>query len=461
MRFTVRTPGPDPRPGPRWPAISGRLAGTAVAALALTTASLLAAGSPARAASVGGVTSPGRAAPVAATMSLSARAGQAAIARRPFTTPTGLELGSTPAVWNGTDLVTTQADLDGNLHAYEQVPGASSWKKAVIATAAGNGGAKYGSPWITATATSVQVVSEDANGNIWFFQQLDGKTKWSAPEHVGTVSLSNLAGFQLPKIAWTGVPGHTGTNSVITIMDGSGDVLFWYQSGSSWIEQTVATGTEDNPYYTPAITATDKGIVIVAFAYNGAVYTWYQPYGGSGWNSDGTVGAPSGEQFEYVSATWDGTHVAVAAAFDTGDDPGGFGPDELLLLTKTDSAQFWSEEKILTTPDSQRLSGYTDIAWTGFNLVMAAVQIQSPTTERLDFWWQGSTFTNFNFESAATVKSPQQLFAATLLADGNSSGEGAIFAQSYAANDFTHVGLFDWTQPVGQSGWTKHTVSPS
>src|ERR1700690_1013151 len=93
MKFTARTRGPDA--GMR-PAISGRLAGAALTAFALTAASLLAAASPA------GATSPGRAAPRPATMALSAAARQAVAARRPFTPPTGLELGATPAGGDGT-----------------------------------------------------------------------------------------------------------------------------------------------------------------------------------------------------------------------------------------------------------------------------------------------------------------------------------------------------------------------
>jgi hypothetical protein len=127
--------------------------------------------------------------------------------------------------WNGTDLVTAAVGANGTLYAYEQVPGASSWQRRAIETLARNGGAALGTPSVTATATSVQVVSEDANGKIWFYQQADGQSTWSAPQLVAQVSVGQVVLAQQPKVAWTGVPGHTGTNSVITIANAAGDVL--------------------------------------------------------------------------------------------------------------------------------------------------------------------------------------------------------------------------------------------
>ena len=63
----------------------------------------------------------------------------------------------------------------------------------------------------------MQVVSEDADGRIWFYQQADGQATWPARQLVGTVTVGQVADTQQPKIAWTGVPGHAGTNWVIAI----------------------------------------------------------------------------------------------------------------------------------------------------------------------------------------------------------------------------------------------------
>ena len=196
-------------------------------------------------------------------------------------------------VWNGTDLVTAAVGANGTLYAYEQVPGAATWQRQTVQTRAGNGGVALGTPSVAATATSVQVVAEDANGNIWFYQELDGQSSWSA-QLVATVAVGSVEGVQAPKIAWTGVAGHTGTNSVITIADPAGDVLFWYQSGSSWFEETVASPTQGVGYGAPDLTATSTGVVIAAIGTNGAFYTFFEPYGGPTWASDGTLGAAAG-----------------------------------------------------------------------------------------------------------------------------------------------------------------------
>jgi hypothetical protein len=420
MRFTVLIGGLAARHDQRRKAGgSGRLVGSAVGAVALA-ASLLVTAPPAGAASLAG-------------------------AARPLTGSGVQSSFGTPAVWNGTDLVTAQFGTNGNLYAYKQAPGATSWKKELV-VAAGATGSDGFTPYLAATATSVQIVSEDnQNGTIWFFQQTDGQTTWSAPQLVGTV-----ANTELPQIAWTGVPGHAGTNSVITVDDGSGDVLFFYQNGGSWTEETVAKAPSPYQYYDPAITATDTGIVIVTPSTEGTFQSWYQPYGGSGWDSDGTMGVTNG-RFQSLSVTWDGTNVDVVSAYTSG---------EVAFLWKSDSAEFWSDEVLPGPTTAQPVATDPAIAFTGSNLVVTVVQQMTSSTERLDFWWQGSTLTDFNLEKAATATSPKAYFAPILLSDANSSGEGAIFAQ-FSANNAKTFGLDDWTERVGGKAWTKHTVAPA
>ena len=442
MRPTGTGHGPATRPKksravPR-SAIRVRLAGSAAAALALA-AALLATAPAAGAASLGRAVSPGAASlPPAGA---------------------GVQDNITPVAWNGTDLVTAQIVPDDDLLAWEQVPGASSWQQETVATPASIGGADLGYPSITATASAVQVVSEDTSGNIWFFQQADGTTTWSAPQFVGTVTPDAPDGGTAPAIAWTGVPGHTGTNSVITVED-NGAVRFWFQNGrGGWTEETVASGG----YYYPVVTATDRGIVIVALGPGGALHSFYQPYGGSGWNSYGTVGVKSGQWFGGLSVTWDGVNVDVVASFNDGATGGqdGMLPDKLVFLWKSDSSRYWSDEDISGPSSAQPLVGWTpDIAFTGFNLVIDALQAPSGGTFRLDFWWQGSTFTNFTFEQVATAADPSEFDEVTLAStrDATSSGEIAIVS-AFTTNTWATTGLADWTQPTGAKGWTRHTIT--
>lgn len=285
----------------------------------------------------------------------------------------GIEPATSPVAWNGTDLVAAAIAANGNLVASEQAPGATSWAHQTVEKLAANGGVTLGTPSVTATATSVQIVSEEADGNIWFYQQQDGQTSWSAPQLVGTVSVGSPEGTQAPRIAWTGVPGHTGTNSVITIADAAGDVLFFYQNGDGWAQETVEDATATNAYYEPALTATDKGVVIVAPGTNGVLFSFFQAYGAPTWGFGATVGVGAGQAYGPASVTWDGTNVDVAAPFYDGSGA------TLVLLWKSDTAEFWSDQALPGVSGAQPLFYDPSIAYTGFNLILTAVQQLSGT----------------------------------------------------------------------------------
>ena len=364
----------------------------------------------------------------------------------------GIQPNQSPIVWNGTDLVTAAVGANGTLYAYEQVPGASTWQRQTVETLARNGGAALGAPSVTATATSVQVVSEDANGKIWFYQQADGQSTWSAPQLVAQVSVGQVALAQQPKIAWTGVPGHTGTNSVITIANAAGDVLFWYQSGSSWIQETVASPTQGVGWGAPDLTATNTGVVIAAVGTNGAFYTFFEAYGAPSWASDGTLGASARQFWGAPALTWNGVDVTAVAAFTDGTGI------TLRFMWKANSAQFWSQQTLPGVTDAQFLAYDPAITWTGDNLLVAAVQQLTGDKQRLDFWWQGTTFTTFTRENPAAANYPAAFGPPALTYDPASPGEAVITAP-FTTNAFTTTALDDWTEPTGGTTWTKHQVN--
>jgi hypothetical protein len=305
---------------------------------------------------------------------------------------------------------------------------------------------------ITATSSSVQIAIQDGSGNIWFFQQRDGHAAWSAPRRVGFSNTNSGA-----QIAWTGVPGHKGTNSVIVSYDFS-HLMFWYQNGGTWTEENVASDSLANSFADVAVTATNRGIVIVAARISGAFESWYQPYGSRRWVSDGSVGSGSGSGFSTVSATWDGHRVAVAAAYSSSGNL----PNHLVFLWKSDGARYWSKQDIPGVTASQPLDGVApSIAFTGFNLILGATQyIQSHSRDRLDFWWQGQDFTDFNLEHVAATATPNFYGPATLVSThtSKSAGEVALIAPFQTTTD-PGLALNDWTQPTGQTGWTHHTIA--
>jgi hypothetical protein len=365
----------------------------------------------------------------------------------------GVQPGLSPVVWTGTNLVTAAVGENGTLYAYEQVPGADTWQRQTVKTQAGNGGVTLGVPSVAATASSVQVVSEDADGNIWFYQQQDGQSTWSA-QWVATVETGSLEGAQAPKIAFTGVTGHAGTNSVITIDDPAGDILFWYQSGSSWIEETVASPTQGVGWGAPDLTATSTGVVIAAIGTNGAFYSWFEPYGGPTWASDGTLGASAGQFWGAPDLTWDGTNVDVAASFNNGSG------STVRFAWKSNTAQFWSQQTLPGVTGTRPAAYNPAITWTGDNLLVAAVQQLTSAKQRLDFWWQGSTFTTFNREAVTAANYPSAFSVPALTYDPAAPSEAMITAD-LTTNDFTATALDDWTEPFGSATWTRSQINPA
>ncbi len=389
---------------------------------------------------------------VAATIAVTGATAGVASARVLGTS--GVRPGLSPVVWNGTDLVTAAVGENGTLYAYEQVPGAGTWQRQTVKTQAGNGGVALGVPSVAATATSVQVVSEDAAGNIWFYQQQDGQSTWSAAQRVATVETGSLEGAQAPKIAFTGVTGHAGINSVITIDDPAGDILFWYQSGSSWIEETVASPTQGVGWGAPDLTATSTGVVIAAIGTNGVFYSWFEPYGGGTWGSYGTLGASAGQFWGAPDLTWDGTNVDVAASFNNGSG------STVRFAWKSNTAQFWSQQTLPGVTGTQPLAYNPAITWTGDNLLVAAVQQLTSAKQRLDFWWQGSTFTTFNRETVTAANYPSAFSVPALTYDPATPGEAMITAD-LTTNDFTTTALDDWTEPFGSATWTRSQINPA
>ena len=102
---------------------------------------------------------------------------------------------------------------------------------------------------------------------------------------------------------------------------------------------------------------------------------------------------------------------------------------------------------------AEPLAAFTPgIAFTGFNLVLTAVQWTSitPSDESLDYWWQGTTFTNFNFQQVSSTTGPDEFSPASIVSthSASSPGEVAIVAP-FTTNKYQTTGLDDWTQPTG------------
>jgi len=103
--------------------------------------------------------------------------------------------------------------------------------------------------------------------------------------------------------------------------------------------------------------------------------------------------------------------------------------------------------------------GTPAITWTGDNLLVAAVQDLSGTKHRLDFWWQGSTFSNFNRETVTTVNNPVDLTAPAMVSTSPNSGGETVITAPLTRHLWGTSALVDWTQPTGSPAWTKHQIA--
>jgi hypothetical protein len=170
----------------------------------------------------------------------------------------------------------------------------------------------------------------------------------------------------------------------------------------------------------------------------------------------GSLGDSSGPGYSSVSVTWDGVNVDVAASYDSG---GSLFANKLMFMWKPDGNGFWSDEAVTGITSSHPLAGPPAITFTGDNLLLTAVQLMSTTKLRLDSWWQGSTFTDFNFEPVTTVTSPNGFGPADFAyTEGASAPETAIILP-FTTNHYNTNGLESWTDPLGGQTWTRHQVT--
>jgi hypothetical protein len=370
---------------------------------------------------------------------------------------TQMQSGPCPVVWTGAVLETTALSVQGQLYVYEQEPGATSWTHRELANASPDGNF-FETVSMTATSSSVQIAAQDDQGNIWFYQQNDSTGVWSKAQLVGNLSYVSGEGLQTPKIAWTGVPGHTGANSVITAADSSGNVLMWYQNGGGWVQETVADApTPPDRYFDATPTATDTGIDVMALDTDGDLYSFFQPYGPNPWTVT-QVSAPVDHYFNSAAVTWDGTNVDIAAVYNNGS-PYPYGADELMFLWKSDSASGWSQEDVRQVPATQPFDYTVGLTYTGTNLLLTATQQMSATRVRLDSWWQGPTFTDFNFEAGPTANAPDGFGAPQMTYTEGSSTPESVVTAPYTTSNYQTAGIEDWTVPLDSSVWTKTIVT--
>ena len=59
----------------------------------------------------------------------------------------------------------------------------------------------------------------------------------------------------------------------------------------------------------------------------------------------------------------------------------------------------------------------TEVQWLSFS---------SPARESLDYWWQGTTFTNFNFQQVSSTAGSNEFSPATIVSTHSASSPGEV-----------------------------------
>jgi hypothetical protein len=243
--------------------------------------------------------------------------------------------------------------------------------------------------------------------------------------------------------------------SVSATIDAAGNILFWYQNGAGWSQETAASPAQGVGYGASDLTATSTGVVIGAVGTNGVFYTFFEPYGGPTWASDGTLGVGTGQAYALPAVTWDGTHVDVAAVFNDGS---GIGSGlTVRFMWKSNSAQFWSQKTLPGVTDTQGEAYAPAISWTGGNLIVAANQQLSDIKERLNFWWQHPH--HLQPRSRRRRQLPGQLHLPRPGRRHPAHRRRGSLRRPFTTNGFETSALDDWTQPISGTGWTKHTIN--
>jgi hypothetical protein len=366
-------------------------------------------------------------------------------------------------VWTGSSLVTTSVTSNGDdLLYWSQADGTSTWNEQTVAKNNPSSGTieRFSTPSITWTGQDVVIVVDEyadfegmgGYGLTTYWQQ-PGSTKWT-PEFSGLGSNSGIGGdaagaqpFVSPQIAWTGSNvviadvGAVGTPTSETPLPD--DLYFWWQDSSgNFHQETVRSRSSTSSYAEADLTATNDAVVIVAIRNGKDLLSWYQPFGGSKWLTNGIAGGFSDDAFSAPSVAWTQSSVVVAATV-VGDNP------NVKYLWQSNPGATWHGQFLPTPPNSPEptWAGSTAIAWTGSNVDISAVDSHN---NALDFWWLSPGTTTWNpeivTEPASVTLGLQPSMATT------SDAAFIVLPQS--------DGLVRWAQDYGTVPWRPQTISP-
>jgi hypothetical protein len=218
----------------------------------------------------------------------------------------------------------------------------------------------YHQPSVAWTGRAVVVVAIDASGDIDYFRQRAGTSRW----HEQLVASGDYEGA---------VIASTGKSVVIAALAVStGAVDYWWQAtgSSTWHPEVVATSGFDSPSFeglcgcdpAPSIAWTGTAVILAAAATDGHLYYWWQQADTTAWNEEQppSVGACCANK--QPSMAWTGSRVVIST-----NDGDGF----LSYWWQKADTTAWHEE----FPSGSLVASSNAIASTGKSVSIASIAV--------------------------------------------------------------------------------------
>lgn len=363
-----------------------------------------------------------RAAAGLCTLGLGLTAWAAALPAQAAPTAATYKYTLSKIAFTGPRLAIAATDSHGDLYYFWQKVGTSKWHKQLVA--GGGHGQAYSKPSIVRTGSTVVIATLDASHDVVAFTQHSSTWKrkvvakgsggkYQAPSIAavpgGAVLITagkpgQLVSFERApgSSSWTRLTvgfGNFGSPSIITAYDGlisrylalitatsGGNLYFWWERVDlpGWHQESVATAGPGGSYAGGSLAASTSKLMITAATTTGAVDTWSQSIGGTGW-SEQTVTTGGGSRY---------SHPVIAS---TG--PVGGGPDSYFVVTATSQkgklAYWWQlvgstswNPETVASAGKHAVYANPAISVTGKSVIITAINTKHGD---VDFWYQPFT----------------------------------------------------------------------
>jgi hypothetical protein len=271
--------------------------------------------------------------------------------------------------WTGSDEVIAATDSHGDLYYFWQASGSATWHKQLVASA--TSGLAYSKPSITAAGTTVYIAAVSGSGNLYYFTKT-GTASW---HEVLLSTAGSMGKYQAPSIT-------TGDGSVlISVSNTGGDLDTFTQAAgsSSWAYQTVAAGMFGPSSVTTVFDSmVSEYLGLITASSGGTLYFWWEHLAAPGWNQQTVASPGAAGSYTGGSVAASNADIVIAAATTTG---------AVDSFTQPIGASGWTQQMVTTSGGP-----YTSpqVAWTGpidgtsdsYDVITAANHAGA-----LHYWW--------------------------------------------------------------------------